>query len=118
MNSILMNIIIILAAEILRNIPSGPQSIILTGESGSGKTSSIAHILSFFFNSYTSEHADERVMAAYELTEFFGNAKTCLNDNSSRFTKITNVSQLTSSIIYDIFYNVCILIYHIIIGLL
>lgn len=83
------------AAEAMRSVAFGkPQSIILTGESGSGKTSSISHILSYFFNSYASSQTNERIGAAYELIEMFGNAKTCLNENSSRFTKLTKVGHI------------------------
>lgn len=65
-----------------------PQSVILTGESGSGKTKNTEHLLSFFCNSYKDLH---RVSATNLILELFGNAKTAFNENSSRFTKLTQV---------------------------
>lgn len=82
-------------AKVIRSISFGrPQSVILTGESGAGKTSSIEHLLSFFSDSCSSSHAKERFDAAYKLIGLFGNARTFLNENSSRFTKLTKVIEL------------------------
>lgn len=72
------------------------QSIILTGLSGSGKTESASHILSFIGEqlgeSSLSNQTKEIVSSANYIFELFGNASTGLNKNSSRFTKLTEVS--------------------------
>jgi myosin heavy subunit len=70
------------------------QSIIVCGESGSGKTESAKHLLRYlaFSPEGTSSLAaslQAKVIAANPILEAFGNAKTVLNDNSSRFGKFT-----------------------------
>lgn len=65
-----------------------PQSIVLTGETGSGKTKSAMHLLSFISK---SNKVADRAMATNLIFETFGNAKTCHNANSSRYTKLTEV---------------------------
>lgn len=69
-----------------------PQSILLTGETGAGKTKSAMHILSFLGYSSLADHIKEQFSAANLIFELFGNAATSLNKNSSRFTKLTEVS--------------------------
>lgn len=71
------------------NVSSGPQSIVLTGETGSGKTENAMHLLSFI--SKSNEVAGQHAMATNLIFEAFGNAKTCHNYNSSRYTKFTEV---------------------------
>lgn len=73
-------------------VPDKPQSILFTGESGAGKTRSARHILSFLGFSSFSNDVKERLSAANTIFELFGNAKTCFNENSSRFTKLTEVN--------------------------
>lgn len=65
------------------------QSIVLTGETGSGKTKSAMHLLSFISK---STKIANRVMATNLIFETFGNAKTSHNKNSSRYTKLTEVT--------------------------
>ncbi|PFH33040.1 myosin E [Besnoitia besnoiti] len=63
------------------------QTIIVSGESGAGKTEATKQIMSFF--AAGSIGSDDRiqnaVMAANPVLEAFGNAKTVRNNNSSRF---------------------------------
>jgi myosin-5 len=95
---------------------SKPQSIIVSGESGAGKTQSAKYIMRYFAtvddldNKATTEaenefginmHAtvqhggmseiEEAVLATNPITEAFGNAKTTRNDNSSRFGKYIQI---------------------------
>jgi len=79
------------------------QSCIVCGESGAGKTESAKMIMRFlafsssanFANSQALfERADavgKQVLDANPILESFGNAKTLLNDNSSRFAKFTKM---------------------------
>eukprot|EP00834_Sanchytrium_tribonematis_P002988 NODE_105_length_19280_cov_0.929461.p1 type:complete len:1375 gc:universal NODE_105_length_19280_cov_0.929461:7419-11543(+) len=65
------------------------QSIIVSGESGAGKTQSAKYLMKYITGQNTSELSDveSAVLATNPLTESFGNAKTVRNDNSSRFGK-------------------------------
>ena len=65
------------------------QSIIVSGESGAGKTQSAKYLMKYITGQNTSQLSDieSAVLATNPLTEAFGNAKTVRNDNSSRFGK-------------------------------
>lgn len=77
------------------------QSIIISGESGAGKTISARYVMRYFAsaaNSHLSENLCEassliesRVLASNPILEAFGNAKTTRNDNSSRFGKYVQI---------------------------
>eukprot|EP01083_Nonionella_stella_P167399 562502_1 len=71
------------------------QCIIITGESGSGKTETSKIIMNFISavsgKSRSIQHVKERLLAANPLLEATGNAKTCNNNNSSRFGKYMEV---------------------------
>ncbi|KAJ3357277.1 Myosin type-2 heavy chain 1 [Entophlyctis luteolus] len=76
------------------------QSIIVSGESGAGKTVSAKFVMRYFAIvddldkkaaiSKTSE-IEEAVLATNPILESFGNAKTTRNDNSSRFGKYIEI---------------------------
>ena len=71
------------------------QCVLISGESGAGKTEASKKILQFLaLNSTNSGKAGnirDRLMETNAILEAFGNAKTIRNDNSSRFGKYMEV---------------------------
>ncbi|KAK5647331.1 hypothetical protein RI129_002223 [Pyrocoelia pectoralis] len=66
------------------------QSIIVSGESGAGKTVSAKYTMRYFATvggSATETQIEKKVLASSPIMEAIGNAKTTRNDNSSRFGK-------------------------------
>ncbi|XP_069785409.1 unconventional myosin-XVB isoform X2 [Narcine bancroftii] len=66
------------------------QCIIITGQSGSGKTEA-AKLITRYLMALYQEAREERICQAaqaFPILEAFGNAKTVLNKNSSRFGKL------------------------------
>ncbi|XP_042650207.1 unconventional myosin-Va-like [Tyto alba] len=71
------------------------QSLIISGESGAGKTASAKYAMRYFTavgGCLCSSSMEEKVLASSPVMEAFGNAKTTRNDNSSRFGKYIEVS--------------------------
>uniref|UniRef100_UPI00358DF983 unconventional myosin-IXa-like isoform X3 n=1 Tax=Myxine glutinosa TaxID=7769 RepID=UPI00358DF983 len=71
------------------------QCLVITGESGSGKTQStnflIHHLTALSQRGYTSG-VERTILGAGPVLEAFGNAKTAHNNNSSRFGKFIQVN--------------------------
>ncbi|KAM3836001.1 unconventional myosin-Vc-like, partial [Diretmus argenteus] len=70
------------------------QSIIVSGESGAGKTVSARYVMRYFAvvsKSGSKTQVEDKVLASNPITEAIGNAKTTRNDNSSRFGKYTEI---------------------------
>ncbi|XP_061782613.1 unconventional myosin-Vb isoform X1 [Nerophis lumbriciformis] len=70
------------------------QSIIVSGESGAGKTVSAKYAMRFFATvggSSNDSNVEEKVLASSPIMEAIGNAKTTRNDNSSRFGKYIEI---------------------------
>jgi myosin-5 len=87
-----------LAAKAFRDLVNTRknQCILISGESGSGKTEStkfVLQVLTAVDENKTGSSASicQQVMLTNPVLEAFGNAKTLRNDNSSRFGKWINV---------------------------
>ncbi|KAM6050180.1 myosin XVB [Theristicus caerulescens] len=69
------------------------QCIIISGHSGSGKTEAAKAIVQYLTVLYqrSDSHRIRQPCNVLPILESFGNARTILNDNSSRFGKLLNV---------------------------
>ncbi|XP_017056440.1 myosin heavy chain, muscle isoform X11 [Drosophila ficusphila] len=77
------------------------QSMLITGESGAGKTENTKKVIAYFATVGASKKTDEaaknkgsledQVVQTNPVLEAFGNAKTVRNDNSSRFGKFIRI---------------------------
>merc|ERR1712088_990016 len=74
------------------------QSILITGESGAGKTENTKKVIAYFANVGASAKKKEgepgledKIVQTNPVLEAWGNAKTVRNDNSSRFGKFIRI---------------------------
>ncbi|XP_045127368.1 myosin heavy chain, muscle-like [Portunus trituberculatus] len=83
------------------------QSMLITGESGAGKTENTKKVLSYFANvgattgkkkegEKEKPNLEDQIVQTNPVLEAFGNAKTVRNDNSSRFGKFIRIHFGTS----------------------
>eukprot|EP01038_Epipyxis_sp_PR26KG_P013406 gene13406-17978_t len=65
------------------------QSILVSGESGAGKTETVKILMKHIaqISGKSNDSVIQKIIASNPLLESFGNAKTTRNDNSSRFGK-------------------------------
>ncbi|NXO07564.1 MYO15 protein, partial [Oriolus oriolus] len=69
------------------------QCVVISGHSGSGKTEAAKAIVQYLTMLYqgSDSHRIRQPCSVLPILESFGNARTILNDNSSRFGKLLNV---------------------------
>ena len=74
------------------------QSILITGESGAGKTENTKKVIAYFATICSSgkrkegeASLEDKIVQTNPVLEAWGNAKTVRNDNSSRFGKFIRI---------------------------
>uniref|UniRef100_A0A6Q2YSP5 Myosin IXb n=1 Tax=Esox lucius TaxID=8010 RepID=A0A6Q2YSP5_ESOLU len=78
------------------------QCVVISGESGSGKTQStnfLIHCLTALSQKGCSSGVERTILGAGPVLEAFGNARTAQNNNSSRFGKFIQVNYLESGVV-------------------
>ncbi|KFP98203.1 Unconventional myosin-XV, partial [Haliaeetus albicilla] len=80
-------------AYVLSQSSEQEQCVIISGHSGSGKTEAAKAIVQYLTMLYqrSDSHRVRQPCNVLPILESFGNARTILNDNSSRFGKLLNV---------------------------
>lgn len=88
------------------------QSMLITGESGAGKTENTKKVIAYFATVGASGKKDEKsekkgtledqVVQTNPVLEAFGNAKTVRNDNSSRFVSLLDSCKTSLSMLFRV----------------
>ena len=97
----LYDLVLIAIREILKPNPKN-QSLIISGESGAGKTVATKNsmeCITYFFSKFNKNinvnnketPLEKKILDCNPILEGFGNAKTLRNDNSSRFGKYVKI---------------------------
>jgi len=85
------------------------QSILVSGESGAGKTETVKILMNHLaaVGGNNDDGVIKRVINSNPLLESFGNAKTVRNDNSSRFGKFTQLQFDTGAPVTELMGSRC-----------
>ncbi|KAF3775409.1 Myosin-1 [Nymphaea thermarum] len=81
------------------------QSLIISGESGAGKTETAKIAMQYLAALGGGSGIEYEILQTNPVLEAFGNAKTLRNDNSSRFSRVVQCAEGERS--YHIFYQLC-----------
>uniref|UniRef100_A0ABM0MC57 Unconventional myosin-IXa-like n=1 Tax=Saccoglossus kowalevskii TaxID=10224 RepID=A0ABM0MC57_SACKO len=82
------------------------QCVVISGESGSGKTEAtnlLLHHLTALSRKGHASGLEQTILGAGPVLEAFGNAKTVVNNNSSRFGKFIQVNYRENGTVHGIF---------------
>ncbi|XP_062596155.1 myosin-IIIb-like [Saccostrea cucullata] len=92
----------------------GNQIILVCGESGAGKTESAKYMVEhlMYMVGHGTKNLNERIVKINTILETFGNARTKMNHNSSRFAKFLQLSfgedgQVIGAIVRDYMLEKC-----------
>lgn len=85
----------------VRGVVRGPQAVVVSGESGAGKTVSMSYVMAYLTQRTRNTNVNDQALGhglgtlllqSNPVMEAFGNAQTVRNHNSSRFGKFIKIT--------------------------